>query len=118
MKIEETGLEGKEVMLADLDFNMAALGFYRGAWDYNRATYDYKYEDHKLGETFYLRIPCVAVKGEIEDGPNQSVVRIGTPYIGRHTYPHGLDYEYNFPKHVLDNAKRKLDQLNDRLAAV
>lgn len=118
MKIEGTGIEGKEYLLEDLDLNMTALGFVRWAWDYNRATYDYKYEDQKSGETIYLRVPCIAVKGEIEDGPNDSVLQIQTPYIGRHTYPHGLDFEYDFPNYVLENVKRKLEQLNERLEAV
>lgn len=118
MKIEGTGLEGKEMMLEDLDYNMEELGFLRWSWDYKRATYDYKYVDHKSGETIYLRVPCVAVEGEIEDGANHSVLQLEEPYIGRHTYPHGLDYEYNFPNHIMDNVKRKLKALNDRLAAV
>jgi hypothetical protein len=112
MKIEGTGLEGKQLTLLDLDHVMEQVGFVRWAWDYKRATYDYKYEDKKSGETFYLRVPAIALKGEIQDEGNESILEVGEPYIGRHTYPHGMDYEYNFPSTILDNAKRKLTSLS------
>ncbi|WP_202081019.1 YugN family protein [Caldalkalibacillus salinus] len=112
MKIEETGLEGKEVTVHDFDHAADDLGFVRWAWDYKRATYDFKYEDKKQGEIYYLRVPATSIKGEIEEEGSDSVLKIGTPYIGRHTYPHGLDYEYNFPKKILDDAKKRLENLS------
>jgi hypothetical protein len=117
MKIEGTGLEGKEVTLAEFDHVMGELGFIRWAWDYKRATYDFKYEDRKSGHTFYLRVPSVATKGAIEEvgKDSESILQIGEPYIGRHTYPHGLDYEFDFPTYVLDHAKKSLDAVNNSL---
>jgi len=112
MKFEGTNLDGKQLTLIDLDHVMEQLGFVRWAWDYKRATYDYKFEDHKSGHTFYLRIPAVCLKGEIQDEPNESVLEIGEPYIGRHLHPHGFDYEFKFPNTILDNAKRKLEAVS------
>lgn len=116
MIIEGTGLEGKEITLEQLDEIASELGFVRWSWDYKRATYDYKYEDQKSGHTFYLRVPVVCLKGEIEDEPNESLLQFHEPYIGRHLHPHGFDYDFNFPSTVLDNAKRKLKNLTDQLA--
>lgn len=118
MKIEETGLDEKEAVLADLDDFMEEVGFVRWAWDYKRATYDYKFEDKESGHTFYLRVPTACIKGEIEEvgKGNESLMKIGQPYIGRHTYPHGLDYAFDFPAYILDSAKAKLKAINDNLA--
>jgi hypothetical protein len=117
MKIEGTGLEGKEVSLVDLDHVMEELGFVRWAWDYKRATFDFKYEDKKSGNTFYLRVPSVVVKGSIEEvgKDNESLIQIHEPYIGKHIYPHGFDYEFDFPATILDHAKKKLEALNNSL---
>lgn len=118
MKIEGTGLEEKEIKIMELDEEARELGFVRWSWDYKRATYDYKYEDKKSGETFYLRLPAVVIKGEIEDEVkehNDALLKVGQPYIGRHTYPHGLDYEYDFPKYILDDAKKRLEKLSSKI---
>ncbi len=114
MKMEGTGLEGKEIELNELDLIMQELGFVRWAWDYKRATYDYKYRDRHSGETFFLRVPSQAIEGVIEDHGN-ALLRLGQPYMARHLYPHGFDYEYDFPKHILDHAKSKLESLNQQL---
>lgn len=117
MKIEGTGLEGKEVTLVELDHVMGELGFIRWAWDYKRATFDFKYEDKTSGNTFYLRVPSSVVKGSIEEvgKDNESIIQIHEPYIGKHLYPHGFDYEFDFPKNILDHAKQKLEDLNNNL---
>lgn len=116
MKIEGTGLEGKEGTLLDFDHATEELGFVRWSWDYSRATYDLKYEDRKTNETYYLRLPVTSIKGEIhDDGSRDSQLQIGTPYIGRYTHPHGLDYEYDFPKHILDHANKTLAKLNSMI---
>jgi hypothetical protein len=118
MVIDDIKINGVEITLMDLDYIMNKLGFDRNAWDYKRTTYDYKYEDQKSGKTFYLRIPAFAVKGEIEEEPNESVLVLDQPYIGRHIYPHGFDYNYDFPSHIMANVKRKLEMLNKELSQV
>lgn len=45
MLIENTGLTGWKEELAHLDESMSELGFVRWAWDYNKASYDFKFED-------------------------------------------------------------------------
>src|SRR5690625_3231849 len=83
--IEETGLEGMEISIRDLDIAMNHIGFIRWAWDYKRATYDYKYVDSRTGETYYVRLPTEAVEGIIEDS-GQAIVRVGQPYVGTYTH--------------------------------
>jgi hypothetical protein len=117
MKIEGSGLEQKELTLEDLDHVAYEIGFVRWSWDYKRATYDFKYVDKKLGETFYLRLPVVAIKGIIEEEGNDSVVQIRQPYVGRHLHPHGFDYEYNFPQYFLDDVNKRLEALKNSISS-
>ncbi|MDQ0340311.1 hypothetical protein J2S00_003120 [Caldalkalibacillus uzonensis] len=114
MIIMDTGLEGKEIAIRDLDVAMEHVGFVRWAWDYKRATYDYKYVDSKDGKTYYIRVPAEVVEGIIEDS-GHAIVKIGEPYIGVHTFPHGVAYDHDFPKHALNRAKEKLAELNKLL---
>jgi hypothetical protein len=114
MIIEETGLEGLEITVRDLDVAMKQIGFIRWAWDYKRATYDYKYVDHKNGQTYYVRVPAEAVEGFIEDS-GHAVIKIGRPYVGVYTFPHGVAYDREIPQHALKQAKSKLEKLNSLL---
>lgn len=114
MLIEDTVVEGIEIDLRDLDLAMSHVGFIRWAWDYKRATYDYKYVDSKSGETYYIRVPSWAVEGEIEDS-GHAVVKIGQPYVGVYTFPHGVAYDREIPQHVIKLAKQKLDKLGQLL---
>lgn len=114
MIIEDTGLEGKEITIRDLDLAMAHVGFLRWAWDYHRATYDYKYVDSKDGKTYYIRVPVEAVEGVIEDS-GDAVVRIGEPYLGVHRFPRGVAYAGDFPAHALQRAKERLSAVNQLL---
>lgn len=116
MKIEGSGLEQKELTLEDLDHIAYELGFVRWSWDYKRGTYDYKYVDQKLGETYYLRLPVVALKGIIEEEGNDSIVQIQQPYVGRHLHPHGFDYEFDFPKSFLNEVNSILKELKRHIA--
>lgn len=115
MIFEETGIEGKEVVVEDLNHFMEELGFIHWTWDYRRATYDYKFEDKKTRNVYYLRVPCKAIVGEIHDGHCESVVQMLHPYIGKHIYPHGFDYEFNFPQQILDYSEKKLAALSEKL---
>jgi hypothetical protein len=113
MVIKETGIGNKEVLLADLDHYMEELGFIRWAWDYNHATYDYKIEDK--GNVFYLRIQANVIEGKLEDP--HTLLKLEEPYMGKHLFPHGLDYDYPVPDSVVQTAKRKLQVLNEKLSA-
>jgi hypothetical protein len=111
MVIKETGIGGKEGFLSDLDHIMSELGFVRWAWDYNHATYDCKFEDK--GSSYFLRIQANAVAGKLEDP--HALLQLEEPYMGKHLFPHGLDYDTPVPDSVQQAAKRKLQILGDKL---
>lgn len=111
MILEETGIEGLEISVRDLDLAMKHIGFIRWAWDYKRATYDYKYVDQKNGQTYYVRVPAEAVKGIIEES-SDAIVKVGRPYVGVYTFPSGVAYDREIPQHVVKQAKAKLEKLN------
>jgi hypothetical protein len=113
MVIKDTGVGTKEVFFADLEHYMSDLGFDRGAWDYKHATYDYKIQD-KNG-VFYLRIEANVTEGKLED--THAVLKLEDPYMGKHLFPHGLDYDYPMPDSVVQTAKRKLQMLNEKLSS-
>ncbi len=112
MVIKDTGIGGKEVHLGELDHIMDELGFIRWAWDYNHATYDYKLEDK--GIVFYLRVQANAVHGKLEDP--HALLKLEEPFMGKQTFPHGLDYDYPVPATVVDSAKRKISMLKEKLS--
>lgn len=113
MVIKDTGIGTKEVFFADLEHYMSELGFDRGAWDYNHATYDYKIQDK--GNVFYLRIQANVTEGKLED--SHAVLKLEDPYMGKHLFPHGLDYDFPIPDAVVQTAKRKLQVLNEKLSS-
>lgn len=49
-----------------------------GQWDYERVTYDYKFEI--LKDVYYLRVQGVAVEGDI--GSRHAEVKLLPPYLG------------------------------------
>lgn len=112
MILENTGLEGIKSELGHLDDVTDKLGFVRWQWEYNRATYDYKIMAD--GHDYYLRINTRAVEGELENP--EAVLAIEAAYIGRATFPRGLDYDSPIADHVLKQAKEKLSELQNRLA--
>ncbi|MGE5702704.1 MAG: YugN family protein [Clostridia bacterium] len=112
MVIKETGLNGKEALLVDMDTYMHDLGFVRWAWDYQHATYDYKLVEK--GTTYYLRIQANAVEGRLEE--SHALLRLDEPFMGKHIFPHGVDYDAPIPDNVLKNARAKLQALGEKLA--
>lgn len=89
MKFENTGLEGIKVYLMPLDEIMLENGLVReGQWDYERVTYDRKFE--WKDDVFYLRIQGYSVEGDI--GTNKAVIQLLSPILGKHYYPHGVEY--------------------------
>jgi len=114
MIIENSGLTGIQSELGHLDDVTTAVGFVRWQWEYYRATYDCKFEDASNQSEYFLRINVRAVEGKLEDP--YAVLVIEDVYIGKATFPHGLDYESAIPDAVMNAAKQKLSQLKQKLA--
>lgn len=114
MYIENTNLEGKTVKFSVLEHIANSLGLFRNDhWDYERATYDYKFENMVTGDVYYLRVPAVAIEGVVEQ--SYAVMKLGKPYIGKHYYPHGMEYDMEFPEDVIKTCNEKLAQLTEKL---
>ncbi|WP_114571177.1 YugN family protein [Exiguobacterium flavidum] len=114
MKFEQFGIEGREIRFGLLETIMEHHRFVREQqWDYERAMYDMKYEKQSTGEVFYLRIPVYAIQGEIED--RHAVVRMMTPLLGKHYYPHGVEYDEVFPSEIVADCERRLAGLIETL---
>jgi hypothetical protein len=113
MKFEENKLTGKVVQFSVLEHVMHKYDLIRaGQWDYERITYDYKFESMESGDVYYLRVPCIAVEGEVES-PYASI-KITTPLLGKHYYPHGVEYaDEEFPKNIVEKCKKLLNQVTE-----
>jgi hypothetical protein len=111
--IIEAGVKGIQSDLAHLDDVADKLGFVRWQWEYYRATYDYKYEDKANSAEYFLRVNTRAIEGKLESP--EAVLAIEEAYIGRATFPHGLDYESPIPDHILKAAQQKLTELKQKL---
>lgn len=114
MIIENSGLIGLKSELGYLDETTEKLGFVRGQWEYYRATYDYKIVDDSNNDEYYLRINTRAIEGKLEQ--KDAVLNIEHVYIGRATYPQGLDYDSDIPKHILSTSDKKIAELKQQLS--
>ena len=113
MIIENSGLNGVQSELHHLDDAAEKAGFVRWQWEYYRATYDLKLSDRASGQDYFLRINTRAVEGKLENP--HAVLDIEAVYIGRATFPHGMEYESPIPKHIMDTAAQRLEQLKQQL---
>lgn len=107
MKFEKTGIESLKADLTRLDEVMLEHGLVReGQWDYERVTYDRKFE-LKEG-VFYLRVQGYAVEGDV--GAHKAVIQLLTPVLGKHYYPHGVEYGEgeSFPKSLVSQCEKLL----------
>jgi len=105
MKIENTGIDNAIVDLTPLDLVMGKHAFIRGEqWDYDRVTYDYKISSQEKNVTYYIRIQGEAIEGDVDK--RDAVIKLKTPLLGKHYYPHGIEYgeEENFPKNLIERA--------------
>src|SRR5690625_5791558 len=93
---------------------MGLNGFIRGeTWDYERITYDYRIGSPEKGVNYYIRIQGYATEGDIDRG--NAVVQLMTPIIGKHYYPHGIEYdEENFSKSLIERATGLVIKARDR----
>lgn len=116
MYFENTGIENTVIDLNILDDLMKKHGLVRaGQWDYERVTYDKKYVI-KEG-TFYLRVFGFTKDGDV--GAHDADITLLKPVIGKHYYPHGVEYGENevFPKHLLKSSEQTLAAVKTELAA-
>jgi len=117
MKFENIGLEGLTIELSLLDDVLENLGFVRAAqWDYERVTYDRKFE--YKGDVFYLRIQGYAVEGDV--GGRYALIKLITPLLGKHYYPHGVEYGEgeNFPANILENSEQLLKRAKEEIEKI
>ncbi|GGA97704.1 hypothetical protein ERX37_04225 [Macrococcus hajekii] len=87
-----------------------------GHWDYERVTYDLKYQIEE--GIYYLRIPGYAVEGDV--GARNATLQMMDPYLGKHYYPTGIEYgedEY-FPPAVVEHCKRTIISISNDLKEI
>ncbi|MBB6671140.1 YugN family protein [Cohnella nanjingensis] len=114
MILENTGLNGIKSDLAHLDESSEKLGFVRWQWEYTRATYDLKLVDQASNNEYYLRFSTRAVEGKLENP--DAILAIEAVYIGRATFPHGLEYESPVPQPILNTATQRVQELKQLLS--
>jgi hypothetical protein len=114
MKFEETGLDGITIEFQPLEEIMEEAGFdYQ--YDYERVTFDYKMVDQVHNDVYYFRIPAHIEKGEIPSP--YSTVKMMKPYVGKHYYPHGVEYDEEFPKQIVDRCQKKINLILEKVKA-
>lgn len=114
MRIENTGIEDALVDIKPLSHLMGNNAFIKGEqWDYERVTYDYKVDSPEKNITYYIRIQAYAVEGDIDRG--DAVVKILTPLLGKHYYPHGIEYgeEEDFPPSLVERAHHLVSKVKE-----
>lgn len=111
--MENSGLDGLKSDLAYLDESAEKVGFIRWQWEYHRATYDYKIEFEQ--DEYFLRINTRAIEGKLERP--DTVLAIEAVYMGRATFPHGLEYESEVPAQVMKTASARLAEFRQLLEA-
>ena len=110
MKFENMGYENVKADLNRLDDTMLEYGFVReGQWDYERVTYDRKFDLNEY--VYYLRIMGIAVEGDV--GAHKALIQLKTPLLGKHYYPHGVEYGEgeNFTTSLIDQCENILSEL-------
>lgn len=105
MRIENTGIDNTVIDIKTLDHILGKHAFIRGEqWDYERVTYDYKINSQEKNVVYYIRIQGEAIEGDVDR--RDAVIKLKTPLLGKHYYPHGIEYgeEENFPKNLVERA--------------
>ncbi|CUB27973.1 YugN family protein [Bacillus subtilis] len=117
LKFTESGLEGVKAELSWIDDLMESKGLIRaGQWDYERVTYDKKFST--IEGTFYLRIQGIAAEGDV--GSGRAVIQLMSPLLGKHYYPHGVEYgeTEEFPVQVVTKSKALIQDIANMLKTV
>src|SRR5690625_435876 len=105
MKFTDTGIQDSVIDLNALYHVMEKAKFVRaGQWDYERVTYDYKIGSPEKNITYYVRVQGYALEGDVDRG--DAVMKLLTPLLGKHYYPHGIEYgeEEDFPESLVKRA--------------
>ncbi|GAK14236.1 YugN family protein [Geomicrobium sp. JCM 19039] len=114
MKLTDYNFPEKELKFGNLLPVMDELGFVHAEqWDYERVMFDYKMLDDRVNATYYLRVPAYAVEGDIPG--EDTIVKLMTPIVGRHYYPHGVEYDEEMPSKVLNKCATKLKGIEEGL---
>ncbi|GAA0294079.1 hypothetical protein GGQ92_000098 [Gracilibacillus halotolerans] len=116
MKFTDIEIEGSVIDLKALDHVMEKAKFVRaGQWDYERVTYDYKIGSPEKNITYYVRVQGYALEGDVDRG--DAVMKLLTPLLGKHYYPHGIEYgeEEEFPETIIQHANRLLSGIETNL---
>lgn len=117
MVFENSGLETmvvpQDILQDVMNKNGWVLG---GKWDYERMTFDFKYEVPE--GIFYLRLPGYAVEGDV--GSKNATLQLMDPYMGKHYYPTGIEYgsDEHFPERIVDHAVSKIRKATQDLKAL
>ncbi len=113
VRFDHIELADKELRFETLRYACESIGLvHAGQWDYERVMFDYKIVNQ--GNTYYLRVPAYAIKGEIPK--EDTIVKLMTPILGKHYYPHGVEYEgEEFPQQIIDKCNKKLELLKANL---
>lgn len=86
----ETDIEGKQMYFGYAQKQLKKFGiFMGGGWDYDRGIFDGILHREK-GETYYLRLPFVVLKGELDR--RDSFIEFKKPFIIKHVVNLGLDH--------------------------
>lgn len=110
MDFKNTGYEKLKADLQRLDDLMEAHGLVRaGQWDYERVTYDQKFE-LKEG-VYYLRLRGYALEGDV--GANKAKIQLMTPLLGKYYFPHGVEYGEDeiYPEPLVSQCQKIIDTL-------
>lgn len=116
MRLENTGIEDTLVDLKPLDHAAGKHAFIRaGQWDYERVTYDYRIDSKEKNITYYIRLQGYAVEGDVDRG--NAVIKLMTPLLGKHYYPHGVEYGEgeNFPDNLVERAQTIITKVTEEI---
>lgn len=109
MYFKEIDFKSTIVDLQILSELMKNNGFIcKSGWDYERMTFDYKFDLEE--NIYYLRIPTRAFDGDI--GSGHAKLEVLTPYLGKHYYPHGIEYDEVFPQIIIGRCEKLLKKLS------
>ena len=113
MKFENTGYESVKADLNRLDDVMLEYGLIReGQWDYERVTYDRKFE---LKEDFLSSNQGICCEGDV--GAHKALIQLMAPLLGKYYYPHGVEYGEGeqFPKSLVAQCEKILTELKKEI---
>ena len=117
MRLENSGIQNTTADLNHLDHLLPNMVSPSRTMGLRKSEYDRKFE---LREgVYYLRMLGYATEGDV--GAHKATIKFLVPLLGKHYYPHGVEYgdgEY-FPvplvkecEKILANVKKELDEFN------